>query len=178
MCMIRKGQVKGISKGDSVSEVKFIEGLFGISAQWNANEILRLSLQSICDTTDLSAVSWKPSCCVLKGGESGDARTLPDPAEWVTAPLSLTQKAIGTPDQSLLFQVVLAAGLAGQRNQDETDLAVVVEDSTRLGHLVVEAEDSIEQNHLAVEAEDLIEQNYQGFERWVALSHPQPERHD
>jgi transposase-like protein len=32
MSMIRKGQVKGISKGDSVSQVKFIEKLFGISA--------------------------------------------------------------------------------------------------------------------------------------------------
>jgi len=32
----------------------------------------------------------KLSSPVLRGGESGDARTLPDPAEWVTAPLSLT----------------------------------------------------------------------------------------
>jgi transposase-like protein len=32
MSMICKGQVKGISKGDSVSQVKFIEELFGISA--------------------------------------------------------------------------------------------------------------------------------------------------
>ena len=32
MSMIRKGQVKGISKGDSVSQAKFIEQLFGISA--------------------------------------------------------------------------------------------------------------------------------------------------
>jgi len=32
MSMIRKGQVKGISRGDSVSQVKFIEDLFGISA--------------------------------------------------------------------------------------------------------------------------------------------------
>ena len=32
MSMIRKGQVKGISKGDSVSQAKFIEELFGISA--------------------------------------------------------------------------------------------------------------------------------------------------
>ncbi|WP_242042134.1 DDE-type integrase/transposase/recombinase [Leptolyngbya sp. FACHB-541] len=32
MSMIRKGQVKGISQGDSVSQVKFIEELFGISA--------------------------------------------------------------------------------------------------------------------------------------------------
>lgn len=32
MSMIRKGQVKGISRGDSVSQVKFIEELFGISA--------------------------------------------------------------------------------------------------------------------------------------------------
>jgi IS6 family transposase len=32
MSMIRKGQVKGISKGDGVSQVKFIKELFGISA--------------------------------------------------------------------------------------------------------------------------------------------------
>jgi hypothetical protein len=32
MSMIRKGQVKGISQGDSVSQGKFIEELFGISA--------------------------------------------------------------------------------------------------------------------------------------------------
>ena len=32
MSMIRKGQVKGISKGDSVSQVKFIEELLGVSA--------------------------------------------------------------------------------------------------------------------------------------------------
>jgi transposase, IS6 family len=32
MSMIRKGQVKGISKWDSVSQAKFIEELFGISA--------------------------------------------------------------------------------------------------------------------------------------------------
>ena len=32
MSMIRKGQVKGISKGDSVSQAKFIETLFGMSA--------------------------------------------------------------------------------------------------------------------------------------------------
>ena len=32
MSMIRKGQVKGISKGDSVSQAKFIEALLGISA--------------------------------------------------------------------------------------------------------------------------------------------------
>jgi len=31
MSMIRKGQVKGIGKGDSVSQAKFIEDLFGIS---------------------------------------------------------------------------------------------------------------------------------------------------
>jgi len=30
--MIRKGQVKGLSKGDRVSQAKFIEELFGISA--------------------------------------------------------------------------------------------------------------------------------------------------
>jgi transposase-like protein len=32
MNMIRKGQVKGINKGDSVSQVKFIESIFGIAA--------------------------------------------------------------------------------------------------------------------------------------------------
>jgi transposase-like protein len=32
MSMIRKGQVKGISQGDSVSQAKFVEELFGISA--------------------------------------------------------------------------------------------------------------------------------------------------
>jgi transposase-like protein len=32
MSMIRKGQVKEISKGESVSQAKFIEELFGISA--------------------------------------------------------------------------------------------------------------------------------------------------
>jgi hypothetical protein len=32
MSMIRKGRVKGISKGDSVSQVKFIKELFGMSA--------------------------------------------------------------------------------------------------------------------------------------------------
>ena len=32
MNMIRKGQVKGVKQGDSVSEVKFIEALFGIAA--------------------------------------------------------------------------------------------------------------------------------------------------
>ena len=32
MNMIRKGQAKGINKGDSVSQVKFIEELFGVSA--------------------------------------------------------------------------------------------------------------------------------------------------
>jgi transposase-like protein len=32
MSMIRKGQVKGISKGECVSQSKFIEELFGISA--------------------------------------------------------------------------------------------------------------------------------------------------
>jgi len=32
MSMIRKGQVKGVSKGASVSQAKFIEELFGISA--------------------------------------------------------------------------------------------------------------------------------------------------
>jgi len=32
MSMIRKGQLKAISKGDSVSQAQFIEELFGISA--------------------------------------------------------------------------------------------------------------------------------------------------
>jgi transposase-like protein len=32
MSMIRKGQVKGLNQGDSVSQAKFIEELFGISA--------------------------------------------------------------------------------------------------------------------------------------------------
>ncbi|MEP0820357.1 MULTISPECIES: DDE-type integrase/transposase/recombinase [Trichocoleus] len=32
MNMIRKGQVKGVNQGDSVSEVKFIEAIFGIAA--------------------------------------------------------------------------------------------------------------------------------------------------
>jgi hypothetical protein len=32
MSMIRKGQVKGVKQGDSVSQAKFIEELFGISA--------------------------------------------------------------------------------------------------------------------------------------------------
>ncbi len=32
MNMIRKGQVKGIAQGDSVSQASFIEALFGISA--------------------------------------------------------------------------------------------------------------------------------------------------
>lgn len=32
MSMIRKGQAKGISKGDSVSQARFIEKLFGMSA--------------------------------------------------------------------------------------------------------------------------------------------------
>jgi IS6 family transposase len=32
MSMIRKGQVKGVEQGDSVSQVKFIEALFGIAA--------------------------------------------------------------------------------------------------------------------------------------------------
>lgn len=32
MAMIRKGQVKGISRGDSVSQIEFIQELFGVSA--------------------------------------------------------------------------------------------------------------------------------------------------
>jgi len=32
MAMIRKGQVNGIDKGDSVSQAKFIEAIFGITA--------------------------------------------------------------------------------------------------------------------------------------------------
>ena len=32
MNMIRKGQVKGVKQGDSVSQVKFIEAIFGIAA--------------------------------------------------------------------------------------------------------------------------------------------------
>jgi transposase-like protein len=32
MSMIKKGQVKGIRKGDGVSQTKFIEELFGVSA--------------------------------------------------------------------------------------------------------------------------------------------------
>jgi transposase-like protein len=32
MAMIRKGQVKGINQGDSVSEARFINELFGVSA--------------------------------------------------------------------------------------------------------------------------------------------------
>lgn len=32
MAMIRKGQVKEINKGDSVSQSKFVEELFGVSA--------------------------------------------------------------------------------------------------------------------------------------------------
>ena len=32
MNMIRKGQVNGIDKGDSVSKMKFIEAIFGITA--------------------------------------------------------------------------------------------------------------------------------------------------
>ena len=32
MNMIRKGQVNGINQGDSVSQVKFIEALFGVTA--------------------------------------------------------------------------------------------------------------------------------------------------
>ena len=78
----------------------------------------------------------------------------------------------------MLFQVVLAGGLVGRRNQDENALAVSVEDSTRQSDLGVEAEDLIEQNYPVVEVEDLIEQNYQGSERWSEPSHPQPERHD
>jgi transposase-like protein len=32
MAMIRKGQVKGISQGDSVSQARFINELFGVTA--------------------------------------------------------------------------------------------------------------------------------------------------
>jgi len=32
MNMIRKGQVKGIEQGDRVSQVRFIEAIFGIAA--------------------------------------------------------------------------------------------------------------------------------------------------
>jgi IS6 family transposase len=32
MSMIRKGQVKGVEQGDGVSQVKFIEAIFGIAA--------------------------------------------------------------------------------------------------------------------------------------------------
>ncbi|MBD1868487.1 integrase [Cyanobacteria bacterium FACHB-471] len=32
MNMIRKGQVNGIDQGDSVSQVRFIEALFGVTA--------------------------------------------------------------------------------------------------------------------------------------------------
>jgi len=32
MNMIRKGQVNGITQGDSVSQAKFIEAIFGVSA--------------------------------------------------------------------------------------------------------------------------------------------------
>jgi IS6 family transposase len=32
MNMIRKGQVKGVKQGDSVSQAKFIESIFGIAA--------------------------------------------------------------------------------------------------------------------------------------------------
>jgi IS6 family transposase len=32
MNMIRKGQVKGVKQGDSVTQVKFIEALFDIAA--------------------------------------------------------------------------------------------------------------------------------------------------
>ncbi|RUS98544.1 hypothetical protein DSM107010_69350 [Chroococcidiopsis cubana SAG 39.79] len=32
MNMIRKGQVKGISKGESVSQAKFVAEIFGVSA--------------------------------------------------------------------------------------------------------------------------------------------------
>jgi transposase-like protein len=32
MAMLRKGQVKGVSQGDSVSQVEFINELFGVSA--------------------------------------------------------------------------------------------------------------------------------------------------
>jgi IS6 family transposase len=32
MAMIRKGQVRGINRGDSASQMKFIDEIFGVSA--------------------------------------------------------------------------------------------------------------------------------------------------
>jgi transposase, IS6 family len=54
MNMIRKGQVKGSKQGESVSEVKFIEALFGVVAYGNVINTDRLSLISFCDTTECS----------------------------------------------------------------------------------------------------------------------------
>ena len=42
MTMLRKGQVKGI-KGDIVSQVRFIEALFGLTGEGNVNDTERLS---------------------------------------------------------------------------------------------------------------------------------------
>jgi transposase-like protein len=55
MSMIRQGQVNRINQGDNISQVKFIEELFGAIASGNANDIDCLSLKSIYDTTSISS---------------------------------------------------------------------------------------------------------------------------
>ncbi len=59
--MLKKGQVKGIKQGDSVSGVKLIELLFGLAASTNVNDLHHLSLKYLCDTT-LSNRSDVSSC--------------------------------------------------------------------------------------------------------------------
>lgn len=51
MNIICEGQVKGTNRGDSVSQAKFVETIFGIATQGNTNDTDRLSLNSFCNAT-------------------------------------------------------------------------------------------------------------------------------
>jgi hypothetical protein len=60
--MIRKGQVNGVKQGDSVSQVKFIKLIFGITAWRNTNDTERSSLKIFAtEPGNASKSSVKPS---------------------------------------------------------------------------------------------------------------------
>jgi len=60
MNMIRKGRVNGIDQGGIVSQVRFIEAIFGAAAQDDGININRLSSNNFCDTTQSSDLNKAP----------------------------------------------------------------------------------------------------------------------
>lgn len=61
MHMMRKGQVKRLEGGDAAGRLKFVEGLFGVTAWPKGSSSLRASQFIVCNTTDKGVAKCKHS---------------------------------------------------------------------------------------------------------------------